>query len=520
MEHAKQYNKLRAFLSQEPKVDRIDIYNYSVGNFEPILIHELAVNTLIVLENEKKNNILSAGVDINCRIIIEIAALIKAGRESKLSDVQKKLFLLNFLSNDVKKASESSVVEEISSILNKSYNRVVSEYMSILNIDKEQAEAIIEDRESYLKYGSEKPYNKINILVKDILGDKYVLARELLNVYIHPSSLGNNTDKSKTKIEGTRMQAINAALKLSDELIPNANTGSYSKSVVDEEFLDETTVQQIDEIKEQFKVTFKFDPYDEDWKDTRLEDPLTRRVMVFNFRKLRDMLIDLLICESLGYRRHIIAKCKSFIEMAAMITKMNEAENIDQFAEDFTDATRVSIMRKYVYDALKKVEHNCPIKDKKEKRNLEAYLEFIEEFYLRRNPEGDLSSEHYQEFKNGVIENPVYFVENSVKTGFRKLVYESVNRYIKNEKVRRQLLSDYENSLRIDHANAYHNQFNEVKSFSLIPNLIDYMLVAYDVAYSFEVEEFINYFKNFNQEYRQKNLDKHNEQIGQIYRKY
>ena len=47
-------------------------------------------------------------------------------------------------------------------------------------------------------------------------------------------------------------------------------------------------------------------------------------------------------------------------------------------------------------------------------------------------------------------------------------------------KLRKQLYYDYYVSLRIDHANAYHDNVREYKSFSLIPNPIDYMLIAFE----------------------------------------
>ena len=71
--HSKLYNLVMQHLELlEDEQRRVDVYNYSVDDFEPILFKELLINVRLILENEKHGNFSSMGVDVCSRVIIYI----------------------------------------------------------------------------------------------------------------------------------------------------------------------------------------------------------------------------------------------------------------------------------------------------------------------------------------------------------------------------------------------------------------------------------------------------------------
>ena len=88
------FNKVLLYLENNSGTENnIDAYNYQTSDFEKILFNDLLTNIFVIIENKRHNNLMSMGVDVCARVIIEICALLKAGQKGLINDTQKKLFL-------------------------------------------------------------------------------------------------------------------------------------------------------------------------------------------------------------------------------------------------------------------------------------------------------------------------------------------------------------------------------------------------------------------------------------------
>ena len=236
--HIKLYNLVMSHIENETtSLKKIDIYNYDVDDFEPILIHELLMNIRLIIENEKLNNLQSMGVDICCRILIEISALLEASKEDKLTDTQKKLFLLNYLASDIKKQTKKgNQNEEIAKILNQKYDKVISEYQNLLNLNYQDAEHVSKRYFNFLEYGGAKVYKNFTGFVAAVLGSEYASYRGKIDIFIHPSYTGTERVVFNENLGKEREKIINRALTLASNYVPPFESEGYVKSKWNNEY--------------------------------------------------------------------------------------------------------------------------------------------------------------------------------------------------------------------------------------------------------------------------------------------
>ena len=370
--HTKLYNLVMLHLdSPDNQKINIDPYHYNEENFDPILFHELLINVRLILENEKPsvNNMNSMGVDVACRIIIEICALLEANKQGKITDIQKKLFLLNYLTVDMDKQINKSMPDELRELLQNPYDKVIKDYQTLLGCSRAQAEQVNSERYSFLKYGG-KTYSGWSSFIKTILGEEFVEYREMLNMFIHPAYTDTKITYFDEKLEDDRKKIINRILTLASSNIPELVNNDYVKSKWNDEYIDADNLERIKLIKKAFKETFKHNHNDEKWQNTSLEDDNTRYMAFSCFKKLGSTLIDMLICESLGLRNQTIIRVKSFAEMTSMLGVLIRCEDIDGIFDDFIRVSALFITNKHknYYEVFNKVDSGNQLTENEEKK--------------------------------------------------------------------------------------------------------------------------------------------------------
>lgn len=518
--HTKLYKNIRNQLDVLTYKKVIDVYNYSVDDFEQFLISELTLHLLVILENERNDNIQSAGVDISCRVIIETMALLKAASNGLLSDAQKKIFLLSYLAEDMENNLKKNINSELKDLLRKPYNKLISEYQTILDVDELKAKEISRDRIAFLKYGGEKrQFNSYNAIIKATLGGDAVKARENANVFIHPSYAGSGMVGTNEGIDSDRLKTINQVLTAASEYIPEFNPGKYVKSINNVEFLDEETVYAISKIKKLSKEALKL-TRDEVWNNTIVAHERTRAIIFWCFKKMISIIIDLLICESLDYRTLTVAKSKSLIEMISMIGLIMKTNDVDDKAFSLVKSTMMALSIKNDYSFFEKIKNGQEEKLDKSKQNYQKYISFVRKWYEESvsSKEIDLS---FDDFRVGVLNSQIYFLYFDSTLQFKEMVRSGLNQYLKDEKYKcSQLYFDYVWSLKVDHACTYKSEYRENKSFSLVPNLIDFFLSVFEkINHTDETEELSDYLKDYSNWYRNNTKNKMNEDFSKIYKK-
>ena len=489
--HIKLYNLVMSHIENETtSLKKVDIYNYDVDDFEPILIHELLMNIRLIIENEKLNNLQSMGVDICCRILIEISALLKASREGKLTDTQKKLFLLNYLAGDIQKQSQKgSQNDEISRILNAKYDKVINEYQSLLNLDYKDAEYVSKGYFNFLQYGGTKSYKNFTGFVATILGTEFVSYRGKIDIFIHPSYTESELVVFNENLGQEREKIINRVLTLASSFVPPFESEGYVKSKWNNEYISEEYLSVIKNVKKVFKATFKFHSKDDRWNETKLSNHYDRWVLYSCFRKLEAALVDTFVCESLNLRTKSITRCKAFVEMTSMVGAIIKSEHVSETISEFVKFSALAVKMKESdsHEMFKKVDAHKKLNDKEEKMYLDYLADMDDWFGDFKNNHGYPENEF--EFAMRVRDSNLYFLSEKENYSYPNLVHDTMNYYLKGTKTLTQLFNDYLWAEKIGHACAYQNLYRENKSFNLIPNMIDYLIVIFNKTFDTIVDE-------------------------------
>ena len=95
-----------------------------------------------------------------------------------------------------------------------------------------------------------------------------------------------------------------------------------------------------------------------------------------------------------------------------------------------------------------------------------------------------------------------------------------LNKYIRENHIIRELINDYDFSARLGHASAYKSKLKENKMFSLIPNLIHYLVSVLDRLSSVEVVDvFLEKMNSIREEIEQDKKNTYDQKLSQIYKK-
>ena len=516
--HKKIYNQVLYNLENiEDKIDSVDIYNYSLDDFEPILLYELLDNIRLIIENERQNNLSSMGVDICCRVIIEECALLRAHKNDWITDAQRALFLLEYLSADIDAHIKKADKTELKELFENKKQKLLEEYQRILNCDINKAKEVATARRAYLQYGGKRYYPSMNVFVLASLGKDYLLYREKLNIFIHPSYTEGEHFAYDKDIENERKRIINTVLSLGLQFVPELDDKVYRKTKWNNEYLDEWTLSTIKSLRKQFKETFKYDQHDESYDESNLKNNATRWIIFSCFRKLEDVFVDMLICDSLNMKTQIASRCKAFLEMVSMLGSFVEVSDLDRTTEDFVMSTITALSMKENYRIFDKIQKHKKLSEAEELK-YDELLTTLDRYYVDFKKNHDYPSCE-EEFAIGMRSSMLYFINPDVSYSHKNLTIDMINKFIGDVSTRKRLISDYHWSSKLGHVCAYKNTYKENKLYNLLPDLIHYFNEILDRIYDVEGSEaLVDYLDALKKEIISLNKEAYNNEQSKIYK--
>ena len=499
----------------------ISVFNYSVTDFYDVLMSELLVNIRLVIENERINNLKSMGVDVCCRVIIEICALLSADKKGEFTDEQKKLFLLQYLGTEIQKQQKHKFIhEELKALLKNPYDQLVNEYKNIIGCNEDEASKIASRYRVFLEYGGKK-FNSFNSFIKKYLGSEFSSYREKLNLFIHPSyTEARQFLPSIPELDSKRERIINQVLTLGYQYIENLVSDEYIKTRWNDSVIDEDHLELIEEIETEFTTLFKTFNKRDIWEGTMLTKDSVRLIVFSSIRKLCSVLIDCFLCESLGLNTQVMARAKSFIEMTTMLGVFANSNDIDLDARSFYYTSYMTFCAKepFLFETIKKVNKGKPLNEE-EQAIYNKWIEHFKEWYQKLTEKRPFPVDE-ETFVRDAPKSLIYYIKPDLEYKYRDLVKEMLNRHIKENFIIGELVCDYDYSARLGHASAYKSKLKENKMFSLIPNLIHYQNCVLDRFSNYEpFAYFVERMSYVRETIEQNKRDSYEQRMTKTYKK-
>ena len=499
----------------------ISVSNYSVNDFYDVLMSELLINIRLVIENERINNMSSMGVDVCCRVIIETCALLEANKKGEFTDQQKKLFLLQYLAADIQKQQKNKVLhEELRAFLQNPYDRLINEFRTIIGCDEETAVSLSTKYHVFLEYGGRK-FSSFNGFIKRYLGEEYTTCREKLSVFIHPSFLESKAYiKTAPKVEVDREKIINKVLTLGYQYLPSNKSETYQKTRWNDIVLNEKSESFMNKIENEFMALFKSYNKREVWEDTLLEHDFVRLVVFSCVRKLCAVLIDCFLCESLELNAQIMARAKAYLEMASLLGAFFDSSDILAMTKSFHCVSLITYHEKdpLVYEVIKKANKGKKLSEA-EQQLYDTRKEYYADWYEKLSETIELTV-NIEQFVEEAPNSLTYYIKQDLNYRYRDLLKEMLNKYIRENFIIKELINDYDFSARLGHASAYKSKLKENKMFSLIPNLIHYLVSILDHLPNVKVVDiFLGRMNSIREEIEQDKKNTYDQGLSKIYKK-
>ena len=427
-------------------------FSYGIQN-------DIISNALNIIINYLSNNILSIGVDNSCRTIIEAMTILNIDKAGRISDKQKTIY--RYLYSYVDTNNFRSLLKDSDGKFNDKMKKVLE--------DKEKAKtAILEHFNCSPKelnsrdIGIDDPcfYLKHNLKVKIRFSDliakyqptntEFSKMYELFSIFIHPRC------EMDSKVE----EVLLSIRKIYVDKIINfvyKYLESYSflfskkalKNIRDfnKEFFCNPTISNIifniNNIDVAFNIIIQ--------QTCILTNGFDYFACQF-LNKIKYIIIDMLISETLGYKEHVIVTFKSFVEEYAVfyaIGSINDLKEFDYVKQAFEYSSRMQFEQYFN-------ELNA--------KNMIIPLEDVEKLYNNHYKDKyNLTS--YSKFCIELKRNSLYFLTKEKKNYtklVRKLIEDVFNR---NELESKDVMTLYRISKDMGHASGY--------SFNATEGIID-----------------------------------------------
>lgn len=358
---------------------------------------DIVSNTLNILTNYLSGNIESAGVDLSARIILEAMVILRMDDAGAISDNQKKMYrylyayvdvdnfhsLMKGLPKEFKHDNLKKMEED-----KEKAKQAMLEHFCCTERDLKNRKISIDDPCFYLKSKLREDIRFSKLLEKYPLGDgSEIQSYEFFSMFIHPRC--EMHPKVQEGLMGIRKTYIDQVLNYVFEYLKACNLLEYDEDDLDfdhEFFYNPLIANNVNNIK-QFEYLIHL------IKDQVCNLPSGYDVFTWQFlERVRYLVIDMMTSLSLGYREHVIAIFKSFVEEYSVffaISSVESQKDFDYLKKTYWITSRIQLDAHFQELGIKgNSTSEDEIKDiyenyYKEKYNMNKYDSFYWE--LRRN---------------------------------------------------------------------------------------------------------------------------------------
>ena len=415
---------------------------------------DIVSNALNIITNYLSGNIESAGVDLSARIILEAMVILRMDGAGAISDNQKKIYryLYAYVDADnfhsvMKDMPEGFENENLKKLLEdkEKAKQAMLEQFDCTERHLKDRKISIDDPCFYLKTNLRDDIRFSKLLEKYPLGDGSELqSYEFFSMFIHPRCEMN--PEVQEGLMGIRKTYIDKVLNYVFEYLKSCDLLWYDDDSLDfdHEFFynpllanNVTNVKGFEYLIHLIKKQLCFLPNGED-------------VFTWQFlEKIRYLVIDMMISLSLGYKEHVIAIFKSFVEEYSIffaIGSVESQEDFDYIKKAYWITSRIQLDAHFQELGLKGT--STPEEEIKD-----IYEHYYKEKY---------NMDKYQSFYWELRKNSLFFLANEKKS-FNKYVRTLIEDVFSNDELEsKDVMTLYRVSKDMSHASGYN--FNATAS--------------------------------------------------------
>ncbi len=312
--------------------DEISDYDYFLYG----IYSDIVSNTLNILTNYLSGNIESAGVDLSCRIILEAMVILKMDGCGDISDNQKKIYRYSYSYVDadnfhsvMKDLSEDYTHKNLKKMVEdkEKAKQAMLEHFGCSEKDLKDRKISIDDPCFYLKTTLRDDIRFSKLLEKYPLGDgSEIQAYEFFSMFIHPRCEIN--PEVQEGLMGIRKTYVDQVLNNVFEYLKACNSLEYDEDALDfdhEFFYNPSLTNNVHNVKQcEYLIHLLIDQV--------CNLPSGYDAFTWHFlERVRYLVIDMMTSLSLGYREHVIAIFKSFVEEYSVFYAIGSVESQNDF---------------------------------------------------------------------------------------------------------------------------------------------------------------------------------------------
>lgn len=415
---------------------------------------DILSNTLNILTNYLSGNIESAGVDTSCRTIIEAMVILKMDAKGKITDAQKRIYrylyayvdLDNFHSVLTDKDKKDDRIKCVLADKEKA-KQAMLEHFGCTEKDLRDWKIDIDDPCFYLKSDLHEKIRFANLLqAYPIKGEETIRMYEFFSLFIHPRcEMNPEIEEAVMSVRNIYVEAVLsivskylASCKLLIDKKEEQDISDFNQDLFNNPLL-ENNVNYIKNAEKIFHILM-----DELCK-------LKGGIDWFSWHfleKSKYLFIDMIISESLGYKEHVIACFKSFVEQYSAFFAIGSLGDMNDFThvkQAFWCSSRLQIDAHFQKIGWKD-EGTVPEEEIKK-----LYDEYYKEKYHLEN---------YERFLWSLKRNSLYYLSNEKKS-YNKYVRSLIESVFIDEIESKDAMTLYRIAKDMSHASGYNFNASE-----------------------------------------------------------
>ena len=408
---------------------------------------DIVSNSLNILTNYLSGNIESAGVDLSARTILEAMVILKMDGSGDISDNQKKIYRYlyayvdadNFHSvlKDLPEGFEHESLKKLEEDKEKA-KQAMLEHFVCTEKDLKDRRISIDDPCFYLKQNLRDDIRFSKLLEKYPLGDgSEIRTYEFFSMFIHPRC--EMDPEVQECLIGIRKTYIDQVLNYVYEYLKASNLLYYDEDALDfdhEFFYNPLLVNNVNSVK-QFEYLINL------IKNQVCNLPNGYDAFTWQFlERVRYLVIDMMISISLGYREHVIAIFRSFVEEYSVFYAIGSVET----QEDFNYIKKAY----WISSRIQLDAHFQELGIKGTSTPEEEIKDIYEKYYKNK-----YKMDKYQSFYWELRRNSLFFLAKEKKS-FNKYVRTLIkDAFVNDENESKDVMTLYRISKDMSHASGY-----------------------------------------------------------------